>query len=1168
MPRTSQTPPTIAELLRTPTRFWRSIQLERDFRDTAALDNYIVTPSIAKALGRVIEGLRANSDCRAWRITGDYGVGKSSFALVLAHLLFDRSLMPVSSIAESIGWPTRETEIPKLLPILVTGSREGIVPALARAFSESLRQWRTPRGRILKSTADLAREADRIERGGSAVELEKLVGDIRTHVMESKGAGVLLIIDELGKLLEHASLRPDREDVFILQRLAELAARSGDQHFVLLALLHQGFHAYTERLPSTARHEWDKVAGRFEEIVFDQPLSHTAALVSGALNIDTRRLPAGVQAAARSAARATAATGWLGGATTGAGTLDAAGLYPLHPTVLPVVVRFFARFGQHERSLFSFLLSSEPSGLQTFTLRSATADSWYSLAEFYDYIRAVFGNRLAGASYRNHWLRIVATIDSATNLSSLEGRVVKAVAALNLLDVEDLLATDRAIAAAFTPIARHDIEAALQGLVSRGLLFKRGISGGYRLWPNSSISLEEALQSAVHAIGSPDNVSVNLEPFLDHEPVLARRHYIERGTLRYFEVRYAVLDTITEVSSRPTGADGLIVVVLVDTELERSSALQIAVSSPSLAHPDILVAVVQPLHPLASELQDLRCWQWVADNTPELADDPYAAAEVARQVALARRALNARMASMVGLRSGVASEVAWFHGGQRAIPRLRGGLSALLSDVCDHLYHNAPRVTNELLNRNMLSSAAAAARMRLIEGLFTKADHPLLGIDPTKAPPEKSMYLSVLEKGRVHVVVNDRYQIVEPSLHEDVLKLRPALAHIVGTIEGARGERVSVADIFSDLRVRPLGIRSGLAPLLLAIVLVTRAHELAVYEHGTFLHRFGPSDFLRLTKAPGTFELQHCRVEGVRLEVFNLLASVFAAGTDQRRPDLLDVVAPLCRFAAQLPEYTRNSRSVSLCAKGVRDALLSAREPATLLFRDLPDACGVGAFLADQALDYDRVQRFVETLQEAVGELRSTYPKLLGRIVEWVAEAIGEKPRPLDRGQLAARASRVSLVAREPRLRTFALRLRDPGLSEEAWIEALASFVVAKPPTRWNSGDEARFCEEIATLAETFQKVEAIAFERMPDLQSSFAVRLNITRSDGHEVMSVIETRQGEETAVEVVLDSLTKMLPQDRHLRLDVLARLLWSELAADNRHFKANEQTAGNGYQRKTHD
>ena len=57
------------------------------------------------------------------------GVGKSSFALVLAHLLFDRSPPDISKIARAIDWPKR---VPPMFPVLVTGSREGIIAAIAR----------------------------------------------------------------------------------------------------------------------------------------------------------------------------------------------------------------------------------------------------------------------------------------------------------------------------------------------------------------------------------------------------------------------------------------------------------------------------------------------------------------------------------------------------------------------------------------------------------------------------------------------------------------------------------------------------------------------------------------------------------------------------------------------------------------------------------------------------------------------------------------------------------------------------------------------------------------------------------------------------------------------------------------------------------------------------
>ena len=779
-------PPAISDFFRVPTRFLRSVQLERDFHDVAALEHYVVTPHMAEAFRRIADGLRASSGRRAWRITGDYGVGKSSFALVLAHLFQDRSPFAVSRITNAIGWPNDDFDPPALIPLLVTGSREGIVPALARGIAESLRRRKPAGGRIPKALAQLIDQAGQVEAEGDVAGLERLLDTVRTH---ADGSGVLLIIDELGKLLEHASRRHEHEDVYVLQRLAEMATRSGDRPFILLGMLHQGFHAYVERLPSAVRHEWDKVAGRFDEIVFDQPLAHTAALVAGALNVDPRRLPKTVHDAARDAASATAETGWVGGNVAAAAALDAARLYPLHPMILPVAVRFFARFGQHERSLFGFLLSSEPFAVQVFAVRRVAPDAWYGLAEFYDYVRAVFGHRLAGASYRNHWLRIVTTIDAAADLGLIEERILKVVAILNLLDAEDLLATDRAIAAALTPATRRDIDAATQVLVDRGLLFRRGRVNAYRLWPSSSLSLESAFETALRAVGPIEHVASALKPFLDQQPVLARRHYVEHGTLRYFEVRYADIGELAKAIQKETEADGLMVVALADTDAEREKALLAAKAPPFDERPDVLVSVVKevnvrlarpderrrwdatmaeqhplgfrgPLVGLAPDLQDVMCWQWVEDNTPELSHDSYASAEVARQLAFTRRALSSRLGNIAGLRSGTATDVRWLRAGQPEQVPPRGGLSALISGICDRLYPDAPQVTNELLNRNTLSSAAAAARMRLIEGLFQASNHPFLGIDPRKSPPEKSMYLSVIAKGGVHVPASDGYKVV------------------------------------------------------------------------------------------------------------------------------------------------------------------------------------------------------------------------------------------------------------------------------------------------------------------------------------------------------------------------------------------------------------------------
>lgn len=1131
-------PRTISKLLNVPARFLRSAQLEKDFHDIRALENYIVTPAMAAALLRITDGLRDGSSRRAWRVTGDYGVGKSSFALVLAHLLARSVGEDAVRIADSIGWTEEQSSRLPLWPILITGSREGIVDAIARGIRENLELKRRT-SKAAKWTA-IDKALDACQKAPTARSLEHLLEALRAKALE-EGKGIVLIVDELGKLLEFAAQNPDREDVFALQRLAEVASRSDDRPFLLLGILHQGFQAYAERLPAAIRHEWDKVAGRFEEIVFDQPLAHTAALIGGALGSARILFPSRIITEAREAANATGSMGWLGGATSGIANLDAGQIYPLHPTLLPPLVRFFARFGQHERSLFGFLLSSEPFGLQSFAEQTVVGDGWYNLANFYDYVRASFGHRLSGASYQSNWLRIVATIDAADEIDTLQIKLLKAVGILNLLDSDDLVANERSLKACFSTEPASAVNDALNNLTSRGLLFKRGERGGYRLWPNSSVNLHAAMQNARRAVLAVDNVSAHIGQFLDTSPILARRHYIESGTMRYFEVRHAQVDAIEKSTLKATNADGVVLLVLADTEDDRQIALDAVQAHDFEMEKSVVIGVLQPLASLAHELAEVNRWQWIEDNTPELAQDEFAAAEVSRQLNEAKRSLSTHFATMSGLARHSTGRVEWWNQGE--IVEINGTLSNTLSQLCDAMFPLAPRIANELINRNMLSSAAASARMRLIEGIFGASEMPLLGIEANKAPPEKSMYLSVLQAGGIHIEKDGRFELVEPNVDEDPLTLKPAMSKIIGLIRGGKGHRVSVPSILLELKKGPYGVRDGVAPLLLALVLKIHSHELAVYEDGTFLARFGAHEFLRLSKATASFEIQYCSVEGVRSEVFARLAEAFAKGIQDRRPVLLDVVKELCSFAAKLPEYTRKSRTLSPMALAVREALMAAREPATLLFQDLPKACGLEPFNADGGGDYVDAEKFVINLNSAVNDLQSAYSHLLERIILRVAEASGIESGTFDRAALAARASRVSLAAREPRLRAFALRLRDPGLSDDSWAEALASFVVARPPSRWMPGDEVRFGEEIGALAELFAKVEAAAFSGVDDRPAVDAIRLNLTRGDGQDLVRVLQDVKLSPKD-KVSLDALAANLPQGDAKRIQFLTNLLWREL------------------------
>lgn len=1147
----------IQDLFNIQQRFMRSAQLERDFADPTALSGYVVTNQIRDSLVRINVGLGRGSSQRAWRITGDYGSGKSSFALLLARLYARKEGQLPTQVRQSLDAPIQQLKASRVRfhPVLVTGSREAlgvsIVRGIAQSFEKAEGDTRRLRPYVLDQTRFLLQKPQ-ILRDQQVVDL---VTEIHCRLAnKTEAQGLLIILDELGKLLEFAALHPTRQDVFLLQQLSEAAARSrGDRPLFVLGLLHQGFSAYADMLSQSAQREWEKIAGRFEELLFNQPLEQVSHLVSAALNISTNRLPRGVEVRATKGMSDTASLGWYGAsAPLGSLRSTAAGIYPLHPTVLPVLVRFLSRWGQNERSLFSFLLSNEPFALLPFSALEPSPERFYCVHDLFDYVAANFSHRLGTQSYRSHWNHIESLIRSFHTQNEAELAVLKTVGLLNLINSPDLAPTEDAIilAVANQPSLRAaEVRQAIHRLHhDRHVLYLRGRAGGYCLWSHVSINLDAAYEEAGRASLKGQKVAARIVEHLDSRPIVARRHYIQTGNLRMFSVTYCDVKELAEEIAKPMQetADGRIIIPLCETAEDAETALVTAKSI--TGHSETLIGLTEPLASLDGLVQELERWTWVQRNTPELKDDKYAAEEVTRQLALARQTLEKQIEHYVGLR--VASRrshmpLKWYHEGHPCTIRTGTALQSHLSQLCDQIYDQAPLVRNELVNRASVSAAATLARTRLIERMFNKTNEPLLGMDPTKKPPEMAIYMSILKAGGIHVNRQSQWLLVTPSSSGDTCLIGPSLKRIADLLKAAGDQRVSIPTLFKELRRRPYGIKAGLLPLILAIYLRINWHRTALYEDGTYVHNVAGLEFMRLTKEPEFFELQHCAVEGVRAEVFTAIMKTLevVTGSDQAA-DMLTVVRPLVRFVAQLPDFSRRTMAVPATAVTVRKVLLEAREPTTLLFRDLPQACGIepfGVSAKRSTADTARASDFADKLKIAVDDLRIAYDRLVQRLESSIVEAFaGGLSLVSLREQLQQRAGKLSAQIAEPGLKAFVLRLADASLPRVQWIESLGSLLVRKPPERWLDQDEVEFGHQLLQHVSRMARVEAIRFKA--DGGSAEACHLVMTRPDGTAVEHVFRwDDQGGNTALE---RELGEIMARHGKRGLAMAARLVWKSL------------------------
>ncbi len=957
---------TISQLLQFQPHFLRSVHLERDFADPESLNGYVVTPELEGAFGRITRGLRPTSAERAWRITGDYGTGKSSFALALAHLVTARQSALPSSLRRTVSIP--EGLDSYLLPILVTGSREPISVAILRALHKSVSETCT-RGRVPKVVDELAVLLKKVSAdSGTDRGVEKSLVDVISECARyvkaaGKASGLLIILDELGKFLEYSALHPEQQDVYLMQRLAESASRSGSTPILLVGILHQGFNAYADQLSPSAQREWEKVAGRFDELIFEQPLEQTALLVAEALRIRVNKIPAAVSATANRDMRTAVQLKCYGDASSQANLLELANrLYPLHPTVIPALVQLFSTFGQNERSLFSFLLSNEAHGLRSFSTRPVTEANFYRLHNLYDYARASFGHRLSVQTYRSHWNYIDSVISSFPLHREFDLNVLKTIGILNLIDSPNLLATEDLLRVAVGATPRQQngnrVSKSLEELQRRAkVIYKRTEAGAYCLWSHTSLDLDRRYQEARRAVSPSLKVGTTVRQYLETRPLVARRHYIQTGNLRHFQVQYitvsqlqSTLEQWTVPAAAPAGAmppavpDGLILIALCETETERNEALAWAQSGGPSQQSRLLVAVTRPLNNLTGLVREALCWQWINTNTPELGNDPLAFEEVSRMLTASQRVLQKRIQAFIGLqRYHGRSELEWFHEGENVPVNSGKVVMSLLSDICDSVYPQAPRFKNELVNRHQLSSAAAAARMRLIERLLSSSRESLVGMDAKKKPPEMSIYLSLLLNAGLHQRRNNEWAIALPKQTEDVCNVLPAIRAIDSLLRSKGDARFKVSTVFEELRKSPLGVRDGISPLLLAIYAVINEQHVAFYDDGIFMREMTGLDYMRLTKWPANFEIQLCRNVGVRAELFEKLIATLQLTPSNDKAALLDIVRPLCTFVAQLPAYTQKTTRLNEKTKAARSALLAAREPGPLLFTQTPRGLWVQA---------------------------------------------------------------------------------------------------------------------------------------------------------------------------------------------------------------------------------
>jgi len=1068
----------LSDLFEVRRRFFRSVHLATDALRPDACDGYVLTPLGQATLGRIFDGLGEGRTERAWTLTGPYGVGKSAFVVLLAQLLNGTSESSALGALHSAdrGLERRLQQIRGssrgFCPVLVSGTYGPLLPALLDAVERAILGMFRPSAHQLillrelrglrvsrAKTADLHRRA------------VKLFSDLAEFVHQKHGNGVVIVVDELGKCLEYAARGQGRADeVFLLQELAEAASRSGARPILLVTLLHQAFDRYAKDLAAETRAEWVKVQGRFEDVAFLDAPGELLRLAARSIRRRDDLPPERYRHYDALAAEAVVL-----GLAPAEQQATLRQLAPLHPTaalLLPGLCR--GPLAQNERSLFGFLTSTADGAFGAFLaspLAGADSSPTYTVDQLYDFVAETLGPAQYTLSTGRHW----AAIDEAiarlpAGEPAMSSRLLKAIGLLGLLGSRAVRASRAVLSFALDAHAtpEHDVAAALERLTASSHVVYRRHSDAFALWEGSDIDLEAHFDEARQRPPGVEEITALLRDRMVLRPWVARRHFFETGTLRYFDVTFGTPEGVSSTAEAELGgADGRIVYLL--PEGSESVDDLVGAATGAAQRSDLVFGVPREGRSLLAGAHDWCAWESVRRSVGALSNDPVARRELSARIHFATDRLDTAVQSCFGLVDG--ARVAWVHDGAPTAWSGARALSSALSAVCDQSFPEAPLVRNELLNRRSLSSAAAAARRSLLDAMIEHGDKPRLGIEGT--PPEYSMYASLLAAGGLHREVRGRWGYGAP-LGDDPLRLAPTWRRIEAFLDGTEVEARPLRALFDELARRPIGLREGPMPVLFFSVVLSTPGEVALFEDGSFVPEITGAVVERLLRRIDHFAVARYRLDDGRNAVLRALWSALGLDDEAGRP--IELTRAVVRRVSQLPRYSRGTRSVGATAIATRDAVLAARDPLRLLFRELPTALGLAPIERGFEGDAAVVEaEYAGRLAEVLRELGGAHPALLARIERQVAERLAVAGEGAAfRAELTTRARRVVGLAVDLRLKAFLGRALESQAPHPEWLEGLAMVIGNRPPAEWTDGEITRFEVGLEEVRALFLRAEGL----------------------------------------------------------------------------------------------
>ena len=766
-------------------KFSTSVNIERDSNKAF---NYIVTANAKQAIGKIVDSFTAG--IHSFCLIGSYGTGKSSFLLALEQCLSGKQAIE-NPLIKNKGQFNGFT---KFRFVNIVGDYLPLIELL-QVYVQPVTN----------------------KKGNIFTALDSLYADCQNN-----RSFLVFVIDEFGKVLEHAAKNNPEKEMYFLQKFCEYV-NDTNKDILLLTTLHQGFNAYAKDLKLEQKQEWTKVKGRIQDVVFKEPIEQLLNLAATkiATKCETSNNKA-IHQLYDLAIKSKFANNNL--------KIDVvSALYPLDIFAAYILMQANQRYGQNERTLFSFLEAAGDDSIANF---SALDNLLYNLVNVYDYVQYDFHSSLTEVNADStNWSAIKIAIERIEGLPLEESEIETAISLVKVIGLLNIFASSAAkidsdFLAHYTHLSMNikDISPLISKLEKAQIIRFAKYKSKFILFEGTDVDIEMGLYNASLECKRSDDYIDKLKQLFTFHISIANAHYYRTGTPRYFE--YQITDaSITKVHQGEI--DGIIDLIFAQNSDHTTIIINECLSQKGIA---VAYCVFKNAQEIIDHIFEIDKLYWVRDFYIKDEKDKVAHKEIESLIEYEKSLLNKSVTDSL-----FSDNVQWVFNGE-CIDDIRSqkDLMKFLSVISDTIYSATPIFKNELINKHRTSGTMSVARQNYLNALLENKDKEDIGFDNDKFPPEKSIYLTLLKSTGIHISEDSTFGFSEPTESSFI----PLWKCCMDFLKSTQQKKRKIGELATILSEPPYGIKQGFIECWLPSFLIIKKDDFALYSGDSYVPFF------------------------------------------------------------------------------------------------------------------------------------------------------------------------------------------------------------------------------------------------------------------------------------------------------------------------------------------